>query len=243
MGDSFDAKGGIIAGILLGIGVLFCSGVIGPESEVLSKIIHFLGIASIVVCVLIVLLIVALFFVARKSIEVDENQSDKAKIKQTINDNRQQLSKLKSQATLLNMKLGNVNAKIKELDNRIKLCEDNAKRYLNQGDEASAKAELEKKNSILSNREGLLASYNEYNNSLNDLNDMIDKLEGNIVSIENRRDDALTKLNIASTKKMIGEYEGKGNYEQLDALNNLENKAQYEDDYANALKELNGGQH
>lgn len=241
MGDSFDKIGGVIVGALLVIGLLLFSGVIEPKSEALVKILHFAGVAALVIFAIIVLLIIVVFVAARKSSNVDENQNEKVKINHTINENRQQLSKLKSKTALLNMKLGTVNSKITELDNRIKLCEENAKKYLVDGDEEKARMELNNKNSIMENRKNLVATQSEYKKNLDELQSMIDRLDDSITSIENRRDDALTRLDIANTKKMINEYSQVQDFDNIEALNNLEDKAQYEDDYANALNELKRG--
>ena len=230
--------GGFFAMLAVVAGILLLTGVIGPKTGSMAKILHGVGIGCVVVGAVVVLLVIAIVIIAFATNKDDPDTELKAGANQVISDRKKQLSKLKSQASIMKMNVSSTKSKIKSLDARIELCEKNAEKYVAAGDDDNARSEITKKQELAANRETLIKSRENYDNSLAEIQRAIDSLECEIAELGNRRDSAMTKMKIAKVNQNVAGMDD-GSALDEDAFDKLDEKAQYEEDYAESMKELN----
>lgn len=223
--DSGKGKGGILAVILLILGALAL--LKGPETGIIATILHFAGIASLVVGIGIFIIVALAIFAALSSKKKNPNAQDKVEIAQFMDDKRSELAKYKSTVATTKLELRKLDEKIEDTDRKIKYAENDAKAFVAKGDDESAKRELIKIKELESTKERFVMIRDGYRNALNEMQRIADKLEADLLSFETRlkNADALMSTN-DGRDQMIREYE---------------EKAQYEADYQEALKELETG--
>lgn len=218
--DDYGKKigGGIIAAIALVVGILFMTGVIKGSSGIAATILKIAGIGCIVVGVALIAIIVAVIVAAVLSNKPSKGEEDKLATKKLITERKQQLSKVKSKISILSTNIQANDRKLQDFDAKIEACTDE----LSRARMIDMKLSLEN-------------TSRDYHNSLNELNNLAVELESEILQMSQRRDNALAKMTMAEVTKNTAE-----NLGNQSAIEELENKAQYQQDYANAMKELNG---
>lgn len=232
---------GIAAVVICALAALAFVGLANVNVDgIMASILKIAGISLAVVGVGAVLLTIAVFVAAIMASKDKGEGNDKAEINKVVTDRRAQLSKLKSRAMVLKLDLDKYTGKLADIDKKIKECDEAAEKYVLAGDDNKAKEELAKKQSLVRSREPIAASEAEYAKLYEEIMKNVEILENNVSSLESRRDAALTKLDIAKTQQELGTFGGGTSEVDKELLEQLEAKAQYEKDYADALKQLNG---
>ena len=112
--------GGFFAMLAVVAGILLLTGVIGPKTGSMAKILHGVGIGCVVVGAVVVFLVIAIVIIAFTTNKDDPDAGLKAGANQVISDRKKQLSKLKSQASIMKMNVSSTQSKIKSLDARMR---------------------------------------------------------------------------------------------------------------------------
>lgn len=238
MRNSGKGAGGVLAAILVILGVLLASGIGGLTTGILAKLVKWAGIALVTCGVGVVLIVVGAIIAAAMDNKTDEHQEAKMSVNQSIEERRQQLAKLKSSQTVLNMSYKRIVNQLAEVDKKIATCNTNAEDYLRQGNEAMAKNELAKKQTLLKSRENVAKTEEGYRSNLSQLEALIDQLSGEITDMELRRDSANAKIKMAEAKQSMSGYKDAVNSGSQDSLSDYEKQAQYSADLAAALEQL-----
>lgn len=212
--DSGKFLGGVLALVGVVLGILMATGVISSSSGLVAKILKASGIALIVLGAIIVLIVIAVIVAAIVASKPDPEAEAKMETKRVITTNKQQLAKLKSKATILESELKVVRQKLNDINSKIAL----------NGEYTS----------LLRNKENLEKTEAEYVNNLNEIYALIDEMDGDISSLESRRSNALAKMKMAEAMQVSS------NTTESGAIDDLENRAQYNADYADAMKQLSG---
>jgi len=237
MNSRNGAGGGLGLIILVLAAILLASGV-GPSTGLGAKLVKFAGI-GLAACGILILLIVIIAIIASASAsKTDENSQAKADVNAAITKRKQQLAKVKSEYQVMQMETGRIKSKISELDKSMHLCEQNAEKYLSQGNEAGATEELTRKQGYQQNKDTLSGNLAEYEKNLSNIGRLITDIENDIVEMQQRRDSAVTMMKIAENRQTIndmGSTLGEGDKESLEAL---EERARYKESYEAALREL-----
>lgn len=208
---------GAIVGVLLLTGVLSIPGA-------LAKI---LGIGLLVGAGLIAALVIATVIIAFKTAG-DENSNVKADVASLIRTKEQEISKLKSKVAIAKLDVKKVFKDIAKLEEKIEECDKKSEECVAAGNEEGARQVLTTKSLYNDQRDRLLETVSSYERTISDSNNRITALQNEILDLQNRRDDALSMLNDANAIKNG----------QAASLDKLEEDAQFQKDYAEALKEL-----
>ena len=223
--DSGKGKGGILAVILLILGALAL--LKGPETGIIATILHLAGIASLVIGIGIFAIVALAIIAAMSSKKKNPNAQDKVEISQFLEEKRSELAKYKSTVATTQLEIRKLEEKIDDTDRKIKYAENDAKAFVAKGDDESAKRELIKIKELESTKERFVMIRDGYRNALNEMQRVADILEADILSFETR---------LKNADAMMSSNDGR---EQL--IKEYEEKAQYEADYQEALKELETG--
>lgn len=201
-GLGFFGFAGIIVAVLILTGIIKIPGIIGTILGV-GLLAAGLGIAAIVV--------LALVFAFKGS--KDENANVKADVNALVRAREQEITKINSKIAIAKMDTKKLLNNIKDLEGKME-----------RSDSADTKALYE------GQRDKLLATVSEYERTISDANNRVSMLKNEILDLQNRRDDAISKMNYANEVKNS----------QTSSLEKFEEDAQFQEDYANALKELEG---
>ena len=223
--DNGKGKGGILAVILLILGALAL--LKGPETGIIATILHLAGIASLVIGIGIFAIVALAIIAAMSSKKKNPNAQDKVEISQFLEEKRSELAKYKSTVATTQLEIRKLEEKIDDTDRKIKYAENDAKAFVVKGDDESAKRELIKIKELESTKERFVMIRDGYRNALNEMQRVADILEADILSFETR---------LKNADAMMSSNDGR---EQL--IKEYEEKAQYEADYREALKELETG--
>ena len=221
-----DGKGkGILAVIIMLIGGALL--VVGPKEGVIASILHLAGLLGVIAGVGIFALVAALMFAAMAAKKKDPDAEDKMEINRFMEERRQELAKFKSTVATTEFELRKVEQSIADTERQIRYAESDAKAFVLKGDDYEAKRMLIRKQQLEKTRERLIMTRDGYENALAEMHRLVDKLESDIVSLESRLTNANALNSINSTDdRLIKEYE---------------EKAQYQADYQEALRELESG--
>lgn len=225
MNNSKNVFGGIAVVILI-IGILLLTGVFGSFSGVVAVVTKAFGIGCIVIGALIAIIVIAVVIVAFKDRDKDENADTKKEINQIISSREQDIAKLKSNASVSKIELRRIEAKLNDVNKRLDDCDRMISRYEEEGKNSGALELESRKQALERERDNLNQVYETYLNNIHTTEKQIADAHSEVLDMKTRRDVAMSKMSQAQTIKN-------------NTLGDFEDKAQYEEDYANALKELN----
>lgn len=224
-----DNKGGIVVAAIaiIVLGILLRAGVIGDSTGLIGKIVHIGGIMLIAGGIIMALLVVGVIIASMVSKNTDETQGTKNEINQIITKRRQELAKMKSTSAVMSMELRNAKNKLEAVDQKIAACEKKAKQLEDAGDVNAAELELSKKSTYLRERQIYSESYENYLSVVHDAEKKIMEIEEDLLSMQQRSGDAFAKIKKA--EMLTNDQE---------IVDDLAHKAQYQEDYAEAMKKL-----
>lgn len=225
---SRSGKGGIIAAIIAILGVLLLSGAIGPSEGMIASLFHLAGIACVVVGVAVFAIVVGVLIAAFASKRDNSKGDAKKEVNQLILEKRQQLAKFKSTVATAKFEHRKLMQKSDDLDRQIIYCNDEAKRCVTNGDDIGAKSAITKRQQYEKSKAAVTLQLEGYQNAISEMENLTEKLESDIISLEQRRDTVFVNqtINDGAAEAALKEYK---------------EKAQYEADYAQALRELESG--
>ena len=158
-----------------------------------------------------VLVITAVAFVAAIKHSGSSPESDeKLQISKYLTEKHAQLAKLKSRAAVLKMDIDRYGQRIKDMDRQIDIYQNNAEKYVSKGDDIKARFELSEKLSCQQKRDSLYASYNQYTALYEKINLYVKEFSEDLAALEERRDEAIAKLEMARLREMMNEHETSG---------------------------------
>lgn len=172
---------------------------------------------------------------------LDKCENPEKMIDQTLRNLESDLGKVKAETASVMADATTAKRKLDECNEEIDKMQKYAEKALLAGNEADAKAFLEKKQQLVSKQTSLSESYNAAQANADKMRQMHDKLEKDIASLNERRDAIKAKMAVAKTQehmnKMTSSFDGAAN--SMAAFDKWEAKADKMLDEANAMSELN----
>lgn len=172
---------------------------------------------------------------------LDKCENPEKMIDQTLRNLESDLGKVKAETASVMADATTAKRKLDECNEEIDKMQKYAEKALLAGNEADAKAFLEKKQQLVSKQTSLSESYNAAQANADKMRQMHDKLEKDIASLNERRDAIKAKMAVAKTQehmnKMTSSFDGAAN--NMAAFDKWEAKADKMLDEANAMSELN----
>lgn len=225
-----DGKGifGIFAVGVVIAGIVLATGGFGGLSGSLATILKLVGIGCIGIGVLVAIIVVIALVAAFKTNPQDEHQNTKSSINQMISEKEKEVTKLKSAISLSRNELRKIQMKLDDVNRQISECERQSVKCLEEGNETGAREALSRKQNYTLEKANLTEVYDTYQTGINEAEQKVTEIQASIVDMRSRSNTAFAKLKEAEYVKN----------NQDGIVDELEEKAQYEEDYANALKSL-----
>ena len=175
---------------------------------------------------------------------LDKCENPEKMIDQTLRNLESDLGKVKAETASVMADATTAKRKLDECNEEIDKMQKYAEKALLAGNEADAKAFLEKKQQLVSKQTSLSESYNAAQANADKMRQMHDKLEKDIASLNQRRDAIKAKMAVAKTQEHMNKIaSGVNTSSSISAFERMEAKADKMLDSANAEAELNAGTH
>ena len=172
---------------------------------------------------------------------LDKCENPEKMIDQTLRNLESDLGKVKAETASVMADATTAKRKLDECNEEIDKMQKYAEKALLAGNEADAKAFLEKKQQLVSKQTSLSESYKAAQANEEKMRQMHDKLEKENACLNERRDAIKAKMAVAKTQehmnKMTSSFDGAAN--SMAAFDKWEAKADKMLDEANAMSELN----
>lgn len=175
---------------------------------------------------------------------LDKAEDPEKMIDQYLRNMTEDLGKVKAETASVMAEEQKAKRELDECVAEINKYQSYAEKALKAGNEADAKAFLEKKQNVAKKQEALQQNYELAKANADKMKQMYDKLVKDISSLEDRRDAIKAKVKVAKTQQKINELGAstKGASKDLSAFARMEAKADKMLDEANAMAELNASQ-
>lgn len=172
---------------------------------------------------------------------LDKCENPEKMIDQTLRNLESDLGKVKAETASVMADATTAKRKLDECNEEIDKMQKYAEKALLAGNEADAKAFLEKKQQLVSKQTSLSESYNAAQANADKMRQMHDKLQKDMETLNERRDAIKAKMAVAKTQekmnKMVNSFDGAAS--DMAAFDKWEAKADKMLDEANAMEELN----
>ena len=172
---------------------------------------------------------------------LDKCENPEKMIDQTLRNLESDLGTVKAETASVMADATTAKRKLDECNEEIDKMQKYAEKALLAGNEADAKAFLEKKQQLVSKQTSLSESYNAAQANADKMRQMHDKLQKDMETLNERRDAIKAKMAVAKTQekmnKMVNSFDGAAS--DMAAFDKWEAKADKMLDEANAMEELN----
>lgn len=223
-----NKKGGLGAAVAaLAVGTLLLGGFLGGKIPALDRMLHIAGIICVLAGIGIAGITIAAMVAAFSTGKKDGHQETKNEINSILTARQQDITKLKSTASVMALELRKIQTKITEINEKIDTCDRKSEEYVLAGQDLQAREQLTKKQNYLREKDNLMQSYENYRQTVENAERTIAEAEADLLNMQMRSYDAAAKMKEA-------EYLMK----EQETVSTFEEKAQHDKDYAEAYRSL-----
>jgi phage shock protein A len=170
---------------------------------------------------------------------LDKAEDPEKMVDQYLRNMESDLGKVKAETAAVMAEETRRKRELSECESEIEKMQTYAKKALEAGNEADARAFLEKKSSLAKEQELLMQSYTVAAENAEKMRNMYEKLTKDIATLQSRKNEIKIKTKLAKTQTKISQMGGTSSiHGTMSAFDRMEEKANRMLDEANAMREL-----